>query len=256
MSRPFYFGTNFKMHQTPAETRAFVSELSRYPFPSNVRRFVIPPFTSLPGLSELARPPGTIVGAQNAHHEAQGAFTGEISLGMLEAIGTDLVMIGHAERRTLFGETVDMVARKVAAALNSNLALLLCVGEGLAERQAERTFEVLRDQLRCLSGAKPRSAGALWVAYEPVWSIGEHGIPATIEDVAPAVTFIREELTRLLGPAADDVPLLYGGSVNSENCAGYAGLAGIDGLFVGRAAWSVKGYVDVMARGLAARARP
>jgi triosephosphate isomerase len=254
MTRPFYFGTNFKMRQTHPESRAFVEALGRHAVVEDVCRFVIPPFTSLPGLPAVGQAGRIAIGAQNAHFAQQGAYTGEISVPMLAALDVELVMIGHAERRHDFGETDEIIARKAAAVLGSGMTLLLCVGEDLAERRAGLTETVLRRQLS--SGLAAAGAAVnlrLWVAYEPVWSIGEAGLPATADDVAPAIACIRECLGELLGDRACAVPLLYGGSVNRDNCAIYAALAGIDGLFVGRGAWTVEGYCEVMARGLAAQ---
>lgn len=252
MSRPFFFGTNFKMHQTARETCTFVEGLASRRVPEGVRRFVIPPFTSLPGLPRLGHPAGIAIGAQNAHYAAAGAYTGEISIGMLAEHDVDLVMIGHAERRHDFGESEDIIARKSAAVLGSGLTLLLCVGETLDERTRGDTAPVLVRQLRGALADIPRGS-LVWVAYEPVWSIGEGGLPADVADVAPAVGIIRETLAGLIRIA--DVPLLYGGSVNLANCADYAGIPGIDGLFVGRAAWTLEGYCGVLERGHASWSR-
>ncbi len=250
MTARFHFGTNLKMHTAAPETRAFVTALAAQTVDAGVRRFVIPPYTSLQGLAAIGAPAGIEIGAQNAHFAASGAYTGEISVGMLAALDVDLIMIGHAERRALPTETDDVIARKVAAVLGGTPDLLLCVGERMAERRALEFTDVLRRQLiSALGSVRPEQLSRVQVAYEPVWSIGESGVAAEPEDITPAIATIRSVLAELFGKAARAVPLLYGGSVNRDNCADYAVLGGIDGLFVGRAAWSADGFGAVLARG-------
>jgi triosephosphate isomerase len=256
----FYFGSNFKMTQTPSASRAFVTGLAEK-LPDvlatlpPVQPFVIPPFTSLAGLAEMCEP-HIWLAAQNMHHELSGAFTGEISAPMLEELGVQMVMLGHAERRQVFGETDAYVQRKVTTALARGLRVLLCVGETAWEREHGVTASTLTRQLRIalhhvtapqLTGDVPR----LLVAYEPVWAIGEGSTVATPEAIAASIVSIREVLVETF--AELNVPLLYGGSVNLENCRDYAALAGIDGLFVGRAAWTVEGYLEVLKAGVLAR---
>ena len=241
------------MHGTAAESRAFVAELADHCVPANVRRFVIPPCTSLQGLAGVGRPAGILLGAQNAHHAAAGAYTGEISVRMLAALDVDLVMIGHAERRALAFEPEQVIALKVAAVLGSRLDLLLCVGEQLEQRKAGQFAEVLRGQLTtALATAQRAEVGRIRIAYEPVWAIGDGGLEAEPKDISPAIASIRDVLADRFGDASSDIPLLYGGSVNAGNCADYAALDGIDGLFVGRAAWSAQGFHDVLSQGHAA----
>lgn len=252
--RPFYFGSNFKMHQTAAESQAFVEGLvGQVPPAPDVQRFVIPPFTSLPGLPDVARPGCIWVGAQNFYPVSEGPFTGEISPPMLTALGIHLVLVGHAERRTLFGETDELVGRKVRAGLDAGLRVLLCVGETAAEKAAGQGVAVLTRQLGiALDGIEPEALGRLLVAYEPVWSIGARGTPAPVDYVAQAVASIRSRINGLFDDAGRQIPVLYGGSVNLSNCGGYAAIDGVDGLFVGRAAWTADGYGAVLQAGFAA----
>lgn len=252
----FYFGSNFKMTQTPSASAAFVADVAaKLPdvlasLPP-VQTFVIPPFTSLAGLAELCKP-HVWLAAQNMHHELTGAFTGEIAAPMLEELGVQMVMLGHAERRQVFAETDASLQRKVNTALARGLRVLLCVGETAWERDQGVTASTLSRQLRIalrhvnaeqLEAETPR----LLVAYEPVWAIGAGSTPATPDAIADSIAPIREVLSQKFPEVR--VPLLYGGSVNLENCRDYAALSGIDGLFVGRAAWTVAGYLEVLQAG-------
>lgn len=257
MARPFLFGTNFKMNQTPAESARFFEELTRsVQPPSDVRLFLIPPFTSLAAVTER-KPPGDggpWVGAQNMHWEIEGAYTGEISAPMLTALGVDLVLLGHAERRGHGRETDEILNKKVLAAAAAGLRVLFCVGETAAEKGYGVGPETVARQLKIgLHGLGGDVLPRLQIAYEPVWSIGAGGTPARPEDVAPIAAHLRATLADRFGPAGNDVPILYGGSVDPANAAGFVRLPDIDGLFVGRAAWTVDGYRAVLAGALAAR---
>jgi L-erythrulose 1-phosphate isomerase len=255
--RPLCFGTNLKMHQIPAETTAFVGGiraavgdvLER----DDIHLFVIPPFTSLPAAVEAARGTGLWIGAQNVHPAPDGAFTGEISTGMLQAVGVDLVLIGHAERRGLFGETDAFVNEKVRAALGAGLRVLVCVGETAAEKGYGAGPESVVRQLKfALHGVESDAVDRLMVGYEPVWSIGAGGTPAHPDDVSLTAGHLRAALRSLYPAHADAIPILYGGSVDPTNVAGFVALDDIDGAFVGRAAWTIDGYAAVLQAALAA----
>lgn len=248
---PFYFGTNFKMHQTPAVSAAFLHDLHQLTTDlDSTQLFLIPPFTSLPGLQAKGR---IWIGAQNMHFADEGEYTGEISPAMLDALGLDLVLLGHAERRRHFGETDEHLNCKVKAALAHGLRVLLCVGETATDKYYHVERETVARQLKiALHDVTPADIDRLLVAYEPVWSIGTDGQPATV----PAVTHTLEQIHATLGelfPSAI-IPVIYGGSVNMDNCAEYATLPLLDGLFVGRAARTVDGFVQVLRRALGARA--
>ena len=243
----FYFGTNLKMHGTPEETRAFVRALEPLP-KGDVQCFVLPPFTSLQGLR--AHTSQLWLGAQNMHWADEGAYTGEISPVMLNALGLDLVMLGHAERRRGFGETDEVIAKKLRSALRRGLRVLLCVGETSAQK-GRSGEEVLARQLRTALREVEVANSALLIAYEPVWAIGDGGQEAEPQEVGERVQGIRRTLHTLFGPRR--VPILYGGSVNEGNCAGYAGLPEVDGLFVGRAARTAEGFLGVLGRSLEVR---
>lgn len=252
-ARPLTIGTNLKMHQTPVETEAFISALPATLSPvlrdrDDVQFFVIPPFTSLPA-AVAAHRAGSLplwIGAQNMHWAEDGAYTGEISARMLTGVGVDLVLLGHAERRGLFGENDADLSRKVPAALGAGLRVLLAVGETAEERAWGVGPETVSRQLKVgLSDVAAESTNRLSVAYEPVWSIGSEGRPADPDDVRPISTTIRATLAELFGSASDGISLLYGGSVNPDNCRAFLALDDIDGLFVGRAAWTVDGFADL-----------
>ena len=246
-ARPVWIGTSWKMNKTLAEARRFAEGLAAAPGDERVRRFVIPPFTALREVKAMLKGTGVLVGAQTMHWADEGAWTGEISPVMLADCGADIVELGHSERRAHFGETDEAVGLKVHAAVRHGLVPLICVGETAEEKDAGRADEVLGRQVEAALGrlgAAQRSAPIL-LAYEPVWAIGEGGTPASpdyaddrqarIIDVAQAATGRR-------------LPCLYGGSVNPGNAAELVACPHVDGLFVGRSAWSVEGYLDILDR--------
>lgn len=255
--RPLLFGTNFKMHQTPEESARFYEALVASPRPPDgVQRFVIPPVTSLAAVCALAEADAADIwiGAQNMHWAPEGAYTGEVSAGMLVALGVDLVLLGHAERRAHFHEGDYDLNRKVLAGAAAGLRVLLCVGETADEREYGVGPETVSRQLKIGLHDLPESAiDRLLIAYEPVWSIGAGGTPASPADVEPIAAVIRSSLGSLFGAAAEAVPVLYGGSVNPQNAGTFVGVPGIDGLFVGRAAWTVEGYRATLDAALDAR---
>jgi L-erythrulose 1-phosphate isomerase len=257
MTPPFIFGTNFKMNQTPLESAAFYQQLTaEVRIPAGVHLFVIPPFTSLPAVVEVAgeRPHPIWLGAQNVHWAPDGAYTGEISTGMLRAIGVDLVLLGHAERRQLFHESDAELNKKVKAALEARLRVLFAVGETAEERGFGVSAETIVRQLKIgLHGVSVEDIELVQIAYEPVWSIGAGGTPAHPDDVEPMAAALREALVELFGDPGCEVPILYGGSVDPSNAGSFTALPNIDGLFVGRAAWTVEGFIATYEAALAGR---
>ncbi|MDQ3693662.1 MAG: triose-phosphate isomerase [Chloroflexota bacterium] len=246
---PLLVGTNLKMNQTAAETGRFITELADVLLRSFGLYFVIPPFTSLAEAVRARDESGLPVwiGAQNMHWEASGAFTGEISAAMLTALGVDLVLLGHAERRWLFHETDEDLQRKVQAALAAGLRVLLCVGETAGERANAVGLETVGRQLKiALNGVATDRAPLLQVAYEPVWSIGAGGTPAKPEDIAPVAAAIRGLLASQFGDGGGAIPILYGGSVDPTNAGLFLRVPEISGLFVGRAAWTPPGFLAIV----------
>ena len=248
----FYFGTNLKMNQTPAEARAFVAQLSQYQAASGApttQLWVIPSHINLTSVDTACANAGIWLGAQNMHWEDDGAYTGEISPAQLKACGANLVMLGHAERRTLFGETDDVVNRKVLAAARHQLRILLCVGETAVEKQNGTGYEYVSRQLE-IALAELATPQDVLVLYEPVWAIGAAGVPADPADVAEAFANIRRTLHQQYGAAGNGVPILYGGSVTAQNCGDYAHLPECAGLGVGRAAWQADNFINVLQHAL------
>jgi triosephosphate isomerase len=235
-ARPRFFGTNVKMNQTVDETVRFLADLALIESGS-VQCFVIPPFTSLAGIVGMAHAARIWIGAQNMHWAPSGEYTGEISGRMLRALDVDLVLVGHAERRRIFREDDAEIRRKVAAALANGLRVILCVGDTAAEHRCRAAADaVLRQARLALEGVADRSR--VIVAYEPVWAIGEGSAPADPDAVRSVITALRDWL--------GETPLLYGGSVDAGSARRYAQLPGIDGLFVGRAAWTPAGFEKVL----------
>ncbi len=246
---PFWVGTSWKMNKTLAEARAFVQGLLDDSSPENprLRRFVIPPFTAIREVKAMLAHTTVKVGAQNMHWSDRGAWTGEISPSMLVDCGMDMVELGHSERRAHFGETDATVGLKVEAAVRHGLTPLICIGETLEDRESGRATEVLAAEVRAaLAPLKhAQHATSILFAYEPVWAIGEHGKPASADYADARQAEIIAVARGILGRP---VPCLYGGSVNSDNCAELAACAHIDGLFIGRSAWDVAGYCDILGR--------
>jgi len=227
---------NWKMHKTVAETEAFLDALlPRVAGLGPAELVVCPPYPSLAAAVARCAGSGVRVAAQNMHSEPEGPFTGEIAAPMLTELGVDAVVLGHSERRRLFGESDEALARKVQAALEARLTPILCVGETDAERDAEQTEAVLRRQLEAdLAKAPDGTLAEIVIAYEPVWAIGT-GRNATPDQAADAIAFIRSLVAQRDDAAGKTVRILYGGSVKPGNAAEILGQDGIDGALVGGA---------------------
>jgi L-erythrulose 1-phosphate isomerase len=241
-----WIGTSWKMNKTRASAIAFATALksSHFANATNIQPFVIPPFPYIAAVADALTGTKIKVGAQNMHWADLGAWTGEVSPLMVKDCGATLVEIGHSERRTYFGETDETVALKTKAALNHGLIALVCVGDTREEFQAGHTSQVLEKQVRALlKYCEADAQHNVLIAYEPVWSIGEGGTPASPEFANEQHLKIGELVKSLTGHT---VPILYGGSVNPENCVALASQSHIDGLFIGRSAWDVKGYIGIM----------
>ncbi|HML35856.1 MAG TPA: triose-phosphate isomerase [Bacillota bacterium] len=246
MKKKLFFGTNLKMYKTISETADYLRKLeinTRDIRRDRMELFVIPSYTSL---SEAAK--GTDrkyikLGAQNMCWEDQGQFTGEISPLMLKELDLDLVMIGHSERRHVFGESDAEENKKVKSALHHGFTALLCIGETLEQKNFGISEEVIRTQLKIGLCDIPKSKlSKLWIAYEPVWAIGVNGIPATAEYAEQMHFLIKKCLQELFGDESKKVPVLYGGSVNPENADQLIVQPSIDGLFTGRSAWQADAF--------------
>jgi len=248
--RRLFLGTGWKMNKTAREavdyTQRLIAHLSEIRGHQSFQLFVLPPFTAIEAVKRAAD--GKFwVGAQNMHWAKQGAFTGEISAPMLSELGVDLVELGHAERRMYFNETDEALQRKVAAALEFNIRPLVCVGEQREERERGSGQDVVAQQLcRALQGTADQMLSRLMVAYEPVWAIGEHGTAATARNLREMQQHIRSTLADMFGAASASVPVLYGGTVNEMNAVNLLVEGGVDGLFIGRAAWEADGFAGII----------
>jgi triosephosphate isomerase len=249
MRKPFVAG-NWKMFKTVAETRHLISELvPALQVVEGVEKVLCPPFTSLLAAAALLEGTDIGLGAQNMHWELSGAFTGEISPTMLSEL-CQYVILGHSERRAYFGETDEMVNRKVQAALAHELIPIVCVGETLAENEAGRTAEVVVRQVKLGLANLALSADVgtpFVIAYEPVWAIGT-GRAATAEGASTVVRdVIRPALAELFGTtAAQAVRVLYGGSVNAKNAAEFFAETEIDGALVGGASLKAAEFTQIV----------
>jgi triosephosphate isomerase (TIM) len=240
-----YIAANWKMNKTVAEAAEFVDALLPRIAATKSDVVVCPPFTALTPVVERRYGTAVKVAAQNMHEEESGAFTGEVSAAMLVELDVEAVVLGHSERRQLFGETDEALARKVPAALAAGLEPILCVGESEAARDGGETEEVLERQLQAdLDGVEPTRLEDVVVAYEPIWAIGT-GRTATPEQAQEACAFIRDVL-RMRGAAADRVRILYGGSVKPANAAELMALPDIDGALVGGASLDAEEFAAIV----------
>ncbi len=238
---------NWKMHMTVAEAVALVEEIGKGAGGAPGDTLVAPPFTALGAAVAAARGSSIAVAAQNMHFEKQGAFTGEVSAPMLVDAGVSHVIVGHSERRQLFGETDEGVAKKTRAALAAGLVPIACVGETLAEREAGRTMEVVGRQAGAiLDAVSADEAARVVVAYEPVWAIGT-GKVATPEQAQEVHAFLRSRIAAKHGTAtAGALRLLYGGSVKPDNVKGLMALPDVDGALVGGASLEAGSFLKLV----------
>jgi len=250
LPRKKFVAGNFKMNMTSSEVAPYLEVFRQETEKLNdVDIVLIPPFTAIAKASEILGGAQKIrLGAQNMSPEAKGAYTGEISATMLRDLFVRYVLVGHSERRRLFGETDELVRRKLITALASELRPILCVGETLEERQAGQEKAVLEGQLRgALDGLTPDQISEVIVAYEPVWAIGT-GLTATPEQAQEAHLFIRDHLGKLAGTSlANKARILYGGSVTPANAKELMSQPDIDGALVGGASLDPRGFAEIVA---------
>lgn len=241
-----WVGTGWKMNKLRADAVGFANTLkgSAIANTASAHTFVLPPYPYIAEVADILKDTRVKVGAQNMHWEEQGPWTGEISAPMVRDCGATMVELGHSERRTFFNETDETVALKVKAAVKHGLLALVCIGDTKSEYDAGQTTEVLERQTHAaLSHVGKAAHGKVILAYEPVWSIGEGGIPAD-----PG--FANEQHKRIKAVTVAEtgavLPVLYGGSVNPQNCCALARQSHIDGLFIGRAAWNAVGFIGIV----------
>ena len=238
---------NWKMNTMPEEGVELAKAVAakRHEADSNVELIVCPPFTHLSEVVKVTRGTGVAVGAQNCAAEEKGAYTGEVSAAMLASLGVEYVILGHSERREYYGETSETLNRKMAMAYANKLVPIYCVGEKLAEREAGKHFDVVGAQLReVVFNLTPEQFANLIVAYEPVWAIGT-GKTATSEQAEEIHAFIRKTLAEKFGEAAENTPILYGGSCKPSNAPELFAKSDVDGGLIGGAALDADSFLGI-----------
>lgn len=238
---------NWKMNHGPSDARAFMRTfLTRYARRSDRSVIMFPPAVSLPALlSAIKDRPDILLGVQNIYWEDKGAFTGETSAPMARDAGARVALVGHSERRHVFGETDDQTRKKCAAAARAGLRPMLCVGERLEERRAGETESVVLRQLHAgVADLDPAHMAQMLIAYEPVWAIGT-GQTAEPRDASAVHVLIRGALKQLAADRANEIPILYGGSVNTGNAQALLAAQDVDGLLVGGASLDPEGWATI-----------
>ncbi|WP_350344205.1 triose-phosphate isomerase [Proteinivorax tanatarense] len=238
---------NWKMNKTANESKEFFEQLTENLSVDEVETVVCPPFTSLQMAKEKLAGSSIKLGAQNVHFEESGAYTGEVSPEMLKDLGVEYAIVGHSERRAMFGEDDGIINKKVLAVLKSGMKPILCIGESLEDRESKKTERICSVQIeRGLKGLTDQQLKNIVIAYEPVWAIGT-GKSATKEDANDTIGFIRKTIEQLTSKEiANQMRIQYGGSVKPENISDYMAMPEIDGALVGGASLKVTSFVDIV----------
>ena len=246
MRIPFIAG-NWKMYKTIAQAKAFAQDFKTLYHDTDVKTAIFAPYTQLETLVEAFKDSGVGVGAQNVHFAKEGAYTGEVSIDMLEEIGVDYCLVGHSERRQYFAETDETVNLKLKALLESTILPVVCVGENLDEREAGKEEEIVSGQIKAdFSGISAADAEKIVVAYEPVWAIGT-GKTATPEQANQMCKCIRETLADIYDEeTSDKIVIQYGGSVKPENATEIMNMEEIDGALVGGASLEPLKFIEIV----------
>ena len=247
VKRKQIFAANWKMNLSQVEAERFINEIKKAALPADSEIMIFPPALYLSSLTKLAKGSEIKIGAQNIYWHKSGAFTGEISAPMISEAGAKYVICGHSERRHIFFESSEMVTRKARAAQDQGIIPLICVGETHEEREAGETLEVLKsDTLSSLAAVAPDES--IIIAYEPVWAIGT-GLTATPDDAQKAIHYIRQQIHDLWGDMADNIRILYGGSVNADNIAELMDCPDIDGALIGGASLATDSFWQIIENG-------
>lgn len=246
MRIPFIAG-NWKMYKTVEEAREFAREFRELYHDTDVKTAIFAPFTQLHALVEELKGSGVGVGAQNVHFEKEGAFTGEISVGMLEELGVSHCLVGHSERRQYFGETDTTVNLKLKALLQSDILPVVCVGENLSQREEGKAQSLVSSQVKAaFEGIRGEDAEKVTIAYEPVWAIGT-GKTASPKQANEMCACIRQTLTSIYGEeTADKIVIQYGGSVKPDNASEIMNMEEIDGALVGGASLKPLNFIEIV----------
>lgn len=248
--RKHVIAANWKMNKTISEALQFVSDFRQMLMDTpvnNVDIILSPAFTAINAISDAVSGGNIDVAAQDLYWEEKGAYTGEISAAMLADCGCKYVIVGHSERRQLFGETDEQISKKIRRAIYSGLRPLFCVGESLQQREDEETFRIIRNQVeKGVDGLSEEAVSSLLIAYEPVWAIGT-GKNATSEQAEEVHGFIRSILRETYGRSVSEtVRILYGGSVTPENAGGLISQPDIDGALVGGASLKADSFFKII----------
>lgn len=235
------------MNMTPSEGAAFAKELVKAIKNTNSKVMVAPPFVTIPAVLEAAKGSSLIVAAQNMANHESGAYTGEVSPLMLKDLGVNNVILGHSERRSIYGECDEVINEKLLLALKHDMNVVFCIGETLEERESGRLEEVLERQVRVgLGGVKADQMGKVTIAYEPVWAIGT-GKTATPDDANNAHAFVRSVVEKLFSKGVAEATVIqYGGSVKASNAKALMAMPHIDGALVGGASLSVEQFLPIV----------
>ncbi len=238
---------NWKMNKNKEETKKFLEEFKTLVGDSEIEVVICPSFTVLDSASQIIDKTSIKLGAQNMSWEEDGAFTGEVSPDMLLDLGVEFVILGHSERRQIFNETDDRINKKVVKALEKGLRPILCVGETLEEREGERAFDVVRDQLiKGFKSINEKNASKVIIAYEPVWAIGT-GKTASPEDANEMAAYIRSMVAEIFSEEiSEELIIQYGGSVKPGNVEDIMNQTDIDGALVGGASLEPKDFIEIV----------
>ncbi len=250
--RKLFIAGNWKMHNGIKNTEMFFKELFNLVSDfEKVNVAIAPPFTSIPKAVEVCKGKRLLLGAQNMYFEDKGAFTGEISPQFLQELNVDFVILGHSERRHIFGESNELIAKKLKKALDEGFIPILCVGETLKEREDEKTETILKEQVdSAFNNLTPDEVKRVIIAYEPVWAIGT-GKTATPEIARDAHFFIRKRIKELYNAiVADEIRILYGGSVKPENAKSLLSVDEIDGALIGGASLKPQSFAEIIKIGM------
>lgn len=245
MARTFFVGGNFKMNGTKASIQTITDNLNANELPSNVEVVLCPPAPYLGWTVENNKKSTVSVGAQNCYLKQSGAYTGEVSPCAIKDLGAEWVILGHSERRTIFGESDELIADKTVFAIEQGLKVILCIGESIDEKKAGKTLDVCKRELAAvIKVVKPEDWSKIVIAYEPIWAIGT-GLAATSQDAQDIHHEIREYLKSEIGEIADTVRILYGGSANGKNAPEFKDKVDVDGFLVGGASLKPE-FVDII----------
>lgn len=245
--RPVIIAGNWKMYKTAEQALAFIKQLIPLVQKATAQIYLAVPFTAIKPVADAVKTTSIVIGAQNMHDATEGAFTGEVAAIMLKEAGARFVILGHSERRRLFGETNDFINRKIKRAFTEGLQPILCVGETWQERQEGKTAEVLNQQLtECLADIPSKQLAGLIVAYEPIWAIGTDQI-ASPDQAQEAHQLCRQCLTELAGDeVAQKTDIIYGGSVKADNAHDLLNQPDVDGFLVGGASLSADSFSKIV----------